>query len=190
MANRKITELTQISEIAAGDLINIVDISEVVNNKSKSASIQQLDNRYLAFEPTATPYGEMYITSNANPVGITTQLAYELVDDFVEGETNLVAFNASTLVPAAAGDYHLSVSVAATKAVTPGQENYQFTVFKNGIETRYSAVRDFSSAQTGSVMITGIIPLAVDDILDLRVRNINDVDDITIIACNFNINGI
>lgn len=188
MPNKKLSELDQIITIATGDQMLINDISEAVGEKSKYVTFQQLDDRYAVFNPAITPYGEMHQQNNAIETVINTLNVWEKVLNYSVGLLNGVSFLTSTLVPAKAGVYAVNISISATCG-----ENrpFELAVFVNGIEDpKLHADRLFEKDKSGNISITGLRSLAIDDILEIQIRNTQDTENLLVSTSNVNIIGI
>lgn len=188
MANRNISQLLPISEISTGDILAIYDIDADLNLETKKISVQQFDARYAGFDPTADPFGEMYVQDNTSETVISVVNTYYKFTSFITGLVQGVTFNSSTLVPALAATYKVSASISA---VVGENREIEFSVFVNGVENaKLHAKRLFERDKGGSVPITGFVELVIGDIVDLRVRNLDDAENVLISSVNLNIAGI
>ena len=190
MPNKKLSELEQIVSLATGDQMLISDISAAVNEKSKYVTIQQLDARYAIFQPSVVPIGEMYQIANAIATDIVTQGVSVKVVNFTQGIVQGITFASSALTMTLVGKYLLNVSLSGFKTTGTNTRQYEFAIFVNGIEsTKIKTTRDFTNQIVGAINLTGILNLAVDDVLDLRIACLDDTLDFTVADCNLNLTG-
>lgn len=188
MANMKMSELSQIDSIATGDKLLITDISEPDGSKSKQITVQQLDDRYLAFNPISVPYGEMWQHDNAVTTPMPVQNDWYKVENFVQGETNVVTYADNSLTLPLGIIHVINVTVSA---VCSANEDFNFAVFKNGVQVeKLTVFRRFDANKEGNLSITGLLAATAGDVIDLRVQQTTDDQDITIINSNFNTIGI
>lgn len=189
MANKTISELSQISTIATGDQLFISDISESVGDKSKLITILQLDNRYDPVTQTGvTPLGEMFQQANAVETTINTINIWEQVINFSQGELSFIAFATNTFTIQTPGKYLCNTSITAN-AVTASQD-FEFALSINDvIQAKAIVPRNFSTT-SGNLGITSILTLAEDDEVKLEVRNLTNANNILVTHANFNIHGI
>ena len=190
MSNVFIEDLEQIGTIATGDVLAIDDISEPEGSKTKKISMAQLDARFLVFNPTATPIGEMFQTDNTVATAIAVIDEWVQIGNFLAGELQSTTFAANQLTVAKAGEYLLTCSMDAIGVAIQTRE-FEFVVRVNGTPVlKTKRARGLSNSASGAFPLSGILPLAVDDVVDIAVRNTETTDNLTILNANLTVHGI
>lgn len=132
-------------------------------------------------------YGSMSVVSNATETTITTQNVYVQVTNF---DTNGVSNNSSPdhtndhITITKAGDYKIECCITANSVAGAGA-TFEFEVQKNNGNVRVGAAhgdRTLSGggSEAGSITICTIATLAIDDTLELWVKNETNTQNIII----------
>lgn len=175
MANKKLNELNQIAVIATGDQMLVSDISEAEGARSKYVTMTQLDSRFGA-PLGATPVGEMTLVNNLTPTNIVTQNAWVKAIGFTPDNLNLFTFLDDALICGASGKYLFNGTLYG-KRDSVGNDDFEVALFVNStIVTKTTGRRNFSNV-TGSLSTSVIINLAIDDVLEVFIRNITGTAD-------------
>lgn len=118
-------------------------------------------------------YGELYIADNALTQTLTVQSQwYQWTTAWVVGEAN------STVPSAVGGNITVSVggvyrvSCAMSLAITGTNQTLEVAIFKNGAyQLDHSLHAKFATADIVPLALSGILTLAIGDVIDLRIRN-------------------
>lgn len=118
-------------------------------------------------------YGELYVADNAATQTLTLQSQwYQWTTGWVVGEAN------STVPSAVGGNITVSVggvfrvSCAMSLGVTGNNQKLEVAIFKNGAyQADHSLHAIFATADIVPFTLSGILTLAIGDVIDLRIRN-------------------
>jgi len=131
-------------------------------------------------QSVAAIYGEMYQFDNANPTTINNTNQWEKVFNFIAGHLDFVTFNNSALVLPNDGDYKVIYSISCAGA--SNNKNWEFAIGLDGTPQNNTKQKRFiSTLDTGAIAGHGIIEGLQGQLVDLRVRNITDSTNITIV---------
>jgi hypothetical protein len=126
--------------------------------------------------------------NNAIPTLMPVQGDWYKIDNFVAGENNIVTYNDSSLTTPLNLIFAVNISVTA---ICPANEDFNFAVFKNGVqEPKLTVFRRFDAGKEGNIGITGLISVSATDVLDLRAQQTTDSENVTVVNSNFNLIGI
>ena len=127
---------------------------------------------------TGLPYADMHVIDNTTPTVITTMgVAVQVVIFDVSGPSNNatvdLAENHITIVKA--GDYKINVS-ATVNSVAGGGSRFEMSVLKNNGATAVGGLHvdrhlDGGGVSSGSISMTGIVTLAVNDTIEVWIEN-------------------
>lgn len=137
------------------------------------------------------PYGNVNIEDNSTATTISTQNVWVQVAFDTNGESNLTTPDHTNdhILITKAGKYFISAAFDAHDGGVNDQ--YEISIYKNNGATQLSGMRthvffDFSTSEPqGS--FHGIADLAVNDTVEMWVRNTSATDDITFAFANISL---
>ena len=138
------------------------------------------------------PRAEIYITNNAGQTTINTVNVWETIIQLTQnGNTIGFTFNgagvltADNTVEKIAGVY--SITAAISSAAVSANKDYEIGVFVNeDLQTKTISKRRYSSGDTGTQSLSGLLSIVSGDNISIRIRNITDSTNIIIVDANFN----
>jgi len=144
--------------------------------------------------------------SVGDPVSITGTTNYDglYLVDIVDDATNFtvvvafVANDSGAMIRAAAlqasnkqgaGRYQVNVSISAAVAAT--NKDFDFAVIQNAtVVDKIKARRQFGTTDIGSISLSGILEVAVDDWISVAMQNVTDATNVTIRNINISMHKI
>lgn len=117
----------------------------------------------------AESHGEMYIQGNTTATTIGTSDTWVQVTGWTGAKLQNVTFASDELTVSNAGDYQVNVAISMTGA---GADTWTFGIAVNDTVDETSRVeRKTTSVDVGALALVGIETLAVDDTVQLYVKN-------------------
>lgn len=131
-------------------------------------------------------YGHMSQYQDATVVTINTQGVYEIIDGFAENISRAMTFqNTQEFKIEKAGKYKIDWSTSFTDG---NIKTFCGAIMINGTEDlTTAAIRVLGASDAGNFGGTGIIDLAIDDLVQVGIANNTDTSNITIEASNLTI---
>jgi hypothetical protein len=170
-------------------MADIKHIRETVSgamNHSEREQINEAITKVNQLYPA--PHAALYFEDKSETLTMTqntwTHITNATNDLFTAGQVVGLSVSDDTLVVATAGDYMIACSLSFSG--TTNGDVYEFAFFKNNTIASPKMERTTTSSDIGNVGLpyyTGA--LAVDDVLDLRIRNTANNFNATVIACSW-----
>ena len=195
MPNEKLSNLDQITEISTLDQMLITDVSAALKSRSKRISIEQLDARYdPSVQIGVTPLGEIYQVDNGVATTINTINVWEQIINYIVGENSFVTIASSKMTIEVAGKYLLNASLSAT-VVSGSNKAIEFAIFVDSgagdvLVSKIKTKRVLGATAEGAASLTGLLSLAVDDVVSIKTRNTTDAINVLVVNSNLNIHGV